>query len=347
MAQLRHEKIVISTGRRSGLPVIVAVHSTALGQAVGGCRLWRYDDWRAGLEDALRLSNAMTLKCALAGVPWGGGKSVLPVPPRVELTPSLRRDLLHDLGDVVESLGGTYGVAEDVGTTAQDMATIAERTEFAYGLPQAAGGVGEPSAPTAAGVFDAILVTAEQVWGTRDLAGRQVGVVGLGQVGSRLATSLGAAGAKLVVTDVDRGKRELAEALGATWVEPEQALAIEADVLVPAALGGSLTPSTVGDLRCRAVVGPANNQLSDDGVAALLAQRGILWAPDFLVNAGGVLYGHEMEVGSRNHDTAMAAVTGIADTLRDVFARATHEGITPLAAANALAEDRIAAASAR
>jgi leucine dehydrogenase len=347
VAQLRHEKIVISTGRRSGLPVIVAVHSTALGQAVGGCRLWRYDDWRAGLEDALRLSNAMTLKCALAGVPWGGGKSVLPVPPQVELTPSLRRALLHDLGDVVESLDGTYGVAEDVGTTAQDMATIAERTEFAYGLPQAAGGAGEPSAPTAAGVFDAILVTAEQVWGTRDLAGRQVGVVGLGQVGSRLAARLGAAGAKLVVTDVDRGKRELAEALGATWVEPEQALAIEADVLVPAALGGSLTPSTIDDLRCRAVVGPANNQLSDDGVAALLAQRGILWAPDFLVNAGGVLYGHEMEVGSRNHDTAMAAVTGIADTLRDVFARATHEGITPLAAANALAEDRIAAASAR
>lgn len=188
MDRLKHEKVFISTGRRSGLPVIVAVHSTALGQAVGGCRLWRYDDWRAGLDDALRLSAAMTLKCALASLPLGGGKSVLAIPPQVEPTAELRRDVLHDLGDVLESLGGTYGVGEDVGTNAQDLATVAERTRFAYGLPEASGGTGEPSAPTAVGVYQSILVTAEQIWGTADLAGRRISVLGLGQVGSRSAS---------------------------------------------------------------------------------------------------------------------------------------------------------------
>lgn len=344
MTPLTHERVVISTGPRSGLPVIVAVHSTALGQAVGGCRLWRYDDWRAGLDDALRLSGAMTLKCALAGLPLGGGKSVLAVPPRIELTPELRRAVLHDLGDVVESLGGVYGVGEDVGTNAQDMATVAERTRFAFGLPEATGGAGEPSAPTAVGVYESILVTAERVWGTADLTGRRVSILGMGQVGSRVAVALHADGARLAVTDIDPTKRRLASALGAQWLDPRQALTTETDLLVPAALGGLLTPASVAALRCRAVVGPANNQLSDSAVAELLARRGILWAPDFLVNAGGVVYGYEMEIGSKDRQTAMAAVTAIGGTLRDVFARATREGITPLAAATTLAEARVAAA---
>ena len=344
MTPLTHEKVLISTGPRSGLPVIVAVHSTVLGQAVGGCRLWRYDDWQAGLGDALRLSSAMTLKCALAGLPLGGGKSVLAVPHDVELTAGLRRALLHDLGDAVESLSGAYGVGEDVGTSALDMATVAERTQFAYGLPEADGGMGEPSEPTAVGVFESILVTAEQVWGSSDLAGRRVAVLGMGQVGSRLAVRLREAGATLVVSDVDDAKRELATTLGAEWLDPERVLAADADLLVPAALGGLLTPRTVPLLQCRAVVGPANNQLSEGSVADLMAERGILWAPDFLVNAGGVVYGFEMEFGSKDPATAMVGVTAIGDTLRDVFARATTEGITPLAAATALAEDRVAAA---
>ena len=268
-----HEKVVVSTGSRSGLPVIVAVHSTALGQAIGGCRLWRDHDWRDGLEDALRLSGAMTLKCALAGLP-SAKDSVLPVPPHVELlTADLRHDLLHDLGDEVESLGGAYGVGEDVGTSAQDMATVAERTRFAYGLPKAAGGTGEPSAPTAVGVYESILVTVEQVWGTTDLAGRRVTIVGVGQVGSRLATRLHGAGAEVAVTHVDPAKRELAASLGAAWLDPHEALATDTDLLVPAALGGLLTPETVDALRCRAVVGPANNQLSGSDVADLLARR--------------------------------------------------------------------------
>jgi leucine dehydrogenase len=344
MTRLTHEQVVVATGPRSTLPVIVALHSTALGQAVGGCRLWRYDDWRAGLEDALRLSEAMTLKCALAGLPLGGGKSVLAVPPEVELTPEVRRALLLDLGDQVESLGGRYGVGEDVGTSAQDLAVVAERTRFAYGLPEAAGGMGEPSAPTAVGVYESIRVTAERVWGTDDLTGRRVTVIGMGHVGARLATRLLEAGATVAVTDVDTAKREPASDRGLAWLQPHEALAAETDLVVPAALGGLLTPSTVAALRCRAVVGPANNQLADSSVADLLAQRGILWAPDFLVNAGGVVYGFEMELGSRNQDTATARVTAIADTLRDVFERAAREQVTPLAAATALAEDRVAGA---
>ena len=346
MSRLEHEQVVVSQGSRSGLPVIVAVHSTALGQAVGGCRLWRYDDWREGLEDALRLSGAMTLKCALAGLPLGGGKSVIALPPEVELTADVRRAVLHDLGDLVESLDGRYGVGEDVGTSARDMAVVAERTRFAYGLPEATGGMGEPSEPTAVGVFECLRATAERVWGTDDLTGRRVTVLGVGQVGSRLAMRLHAAGATLAVTDVDPAKRELAEALDADWLDPQEALATDTDLLVPAALGGVLTPSSVATLRCRAVVGPANNQLSDSAVADLVAQRGILWVPDFLVNAGGVVYGFEMELGSLDQDTAMARVRAIAHTLRDVFARADREQVTPLAAATGVAEDIVDAARA-
>jgi leucine dehydrogenase len=235
-------------------------------------------------------------------------------------------------------------VGEDVGTSAQDLAVVAERTRFAYGLPEAAGGMGEPSAPTAVGVYESIRVTAERVWGTDDLTGRRVTVIGMGHVGARLATRLLEAGATVAVTDVDTAKREPASDRGLAWLQPHEALAAETDLVVPAALGGLLTPSTVAALRCRAVVGPANNQLADSSVADLLAQRGILWAPDFLVNAGGVVYGFEMELGSRNQDTATARVTAIADTLRDVFERAAREQVTPLAAATALAEDRVAGA---
>ncbi|MGH3471912.1 MAG: Glu/Leu/Phe/Val dehydrogenase dimerization domain-containing protein [Nocardioidaceae bacterium] len=344
MTRLTHEQVLISTGTRSGLPVIVAVHSTALGQAVGGCRLWRYDDWRDGLEDALRLSEAMTLKCALAGLPLGGGKSVLPVPAALELTSELRRALLLDLGDQVDSLEGRYGVGEDVGTSAEDLAVVSERTRFAYGLPEATGGMGEPSAPTAIGVYESICVTAAQVWGTADLAGRRVTIIGMGNVGSRLAAHLREAGATLAVTDLSPAKRETASALGAEWLAPLEALSAETDLIVPAALGGLLTPETVATLRCRAVVGPANNQLSEDSVAELLADREILWAPDFLVNAGGVVYGFEMEMGSKSQAMAMARVGAIAETLRDVFSRARREQITPLAAAKGVAEDRLAAA---
>ena len=224
------------------------------------------------------------------------------------------------------------------------MAVVAERTRYAYGLPEASGGTGEPSAPTAIGVYEALRVTAETVWGTSDLSGRRVTIIGLGQVGSRLAERLHADGAKLAVTDIDPAKQELMTALGADWLSLDAALSAETDILVPAALGGLLTSQAVENLNCAAIVGPANNQLSEDGVADQLAARGVLWAPDFLVNAGGVVFGFEMELGSKNPDSAMACVLRIGSTLRDVFSRAQSDGTTPLAAALAVAGDRLAAA---
>lgn len=342
--KLDHEQVLISTGRRSQLPVIVAVHSTTLGQAVGGCRLWRYDDWTIGLADALRLSSAMTLKCSLSGLPLGGGKSVIALPPDLELDSELRRAVLHDLGDAIESLGGIYGVGEDVGTTADDMAVISERTEFVYGLPVAIGGFGEPSAPTAFGVYESIRVTCEELFGSPDLAGRTFTIVGLGQVGLRLAERLRAEGAKLSVTDIDPTKREIAAQLGADWIGVDEATSTEVDILVPAALGGLLTRESVAGLRCAGIVGPANNQLADDAVADLLADRGVLWAPDFLVNAGGVIYGANMELGSKDPEQAMAAVAAIGSTLREVYGRASRDQVTPLHAAMSIAQDRIESA---
>ena len=192
---LEHEQVAIAVGERSALPVIVAVHSTVLGHAVGGCRLWRYRDWRDGLDDALRLSEAMTLKCALAGLPLGGGKSVIALSPDTDLTPDVRRAAMLDLGDAVERFGGSYGVGEDVGTTAEDMLIARERTRYAYCLPESEGGAGEPSEPTAEGVRAAIGVTLERALGTAEVSGRRIAIIGLGQVGSRVARRLAAAGA--------------------------------------------------------------------------------------------------------------------------------------------------------
>ena len=347
MNVLEHERVEIVVGERSGLPVIVAVHSTVLGQAVGGCRLWRYRDWRDALDDALRLSEAMTLKCALAGLALGGGKSVIALSPKFELTPERRRAAMLDLGDAVDGFGGSYGVGEDVGTTAEDMLIARERTRYAYCLPESEGGAGEPSEPTAEGVRLAIAVTLDSAFGTAEVSGRRIGIIGLGQVGSRIARRLAADGADLLVTDIDASKRGLADELGASWADPETVVRAEVDLLVPAALGALFTTDSAATLRCRAIAGPANNQLADAGVADVLARRGILWAPDFVVNAGGVIYGSAMEIEGCSREEAVARVGAITGTLEAVFSAAAEHSITPLAAAGRVARERLGAADRR
>ena len=344
MEILPHEKVVIIRGERSGLTIIIAVHSTALGMAAGGCRMWRYPRWQDGLDDALRLSEAMTLKSSLAGLGLGGGKTVIVLPLGHELSADARRDVMLDLGDVVDSLGGIYGVAEDVGTTAEDMLVVSERTKYAYCLPVAQGGSGEPSQPTAVGVYEAIKTTCSHLNGGPGVAGLRFVIIGFGQVGSRLGRMLAADGAQLVVADVDQTKQALADELGATWVTPEEALAHPCDVLVPAALGGLLTHDTVQQLDCRAVVGPANNQLASDDVADALAERGILWAPDFLVNAGGVVFGSLVDVAGLPEDEALERVRSIGATLHEVYDKATAAGVAPATAAREIALARVAAA---
>ena len=351
MSALEHEEVLVRRGARSGLTVIVAVHSTALGQAVGGCRIWRYPSWRDGLDDALRLSRAMTHKCALAGLPAGGGKSVIPLTPDIvpdgaPLGPARRRDVLLDLGDAVQSLSGRYGTGEDVGTTALDMLVIRERTPHVFCLPESHGGIGEPAEPTAAGVYGALRVVCREVLGSADLAGRRFAIHGLGQVGGRVARRLAAAGASLAVGDIDETKRGLAAELGAEWVPPGELLGRPADVLVPASLGGLLTAEAARRLRCRAVAGPANNQLAGDEVAGILAERGILWAPDTVVNAGGAIYGVLRELRGQTHDAAMARVGQIGGTLAEIFAAARRDSVTPHQAASRLARRRVAEAAA-
>ena len=329
-------------GTRSGLFTFVAVHSTVRGPALGGCRMWAYDDARAAMRDAMRLSRAMTFKAAVADLQLGGGKGVIMIPVGRRLSSERRQDALLDFADTVEALGGRYITAEDVGTSSRDMRVITRGTGHVVGLSRAQGGSGDPSPSTALGVVIAIRACCERVFGTSDLRGRSLCVVGLGHVGSRVAKLCARAGAKLALADVDAGKRTLADQLGARWVAPARAHEAPFDVLVPCALGGILDEETVPRLQCRIVAGAANNQLADDTVADLLAARGVLWAPDFVVNAGGLINVAE-ELHGYDPAAVRRRVRGIADTLRAIFDDAEAIAATPLTAAMELARRRIAA----
>jgi leucine dehydrogenase len=326
---------------------MVAVHSTVRGPALGGCRMWSYDDSRAAMRDALRLSRAMTHKSAVANLPLGGGKGVIVLPPGARLGARARRDALLDFAETIDRLQGSYITAEDVGTSARDMTVIAEGTRHVTGLARARGGSGDPSPSTALGVEAAILATCERVFGDRSLAGRSVAVVGLGHVGLRVARLLARRRAKLVVADIDRGKRAEAEKLGARWTTPEKAMTAAVDVLVPCALGGVLDHHSVPGIQAPAIAGAANNQLADEAIADLLAARGILWAPDFVANAGGIInIAVELEPSGYDPARAKERVRGIGDTLRGIYDDAAAGAMTPLTAAMELARKRLAAASA-
>jgi leucine dehydrogenase len=332
--------VLLSRGRRSGLLTIVAIHSTRRGPSLGGCRIWEYDDTRAALRDALRLSRAMTYKAAVADLPLGGGKGVIMIPAGERLSSARRRHALLDFADTVEVLDGRYVTAEDVGTSSRDMTAISSRTQRVAGLARSRGGSGDPSPFTALGVETAIRACCERVFGSSSLQDRTLCVLGLGHVGSRVAKRCARAGARLVVSDVDPSKRALAAELGARWVGPGRALFSRVDVLVPCALGGLLDDDTVPRLRCRIIAGAANNQLAREAVGSRLASRGILWAPDFVVNAGGLI---NIAVELRGYDAAAARrrVSAIASTLGQIFDAADADGTTPLAAAMALARRRL------
>src|SRR3954468_24381308 len=329
--EFNHEQVILRRGDRSGLPLIVAVHSTKLGPAVGGCRLWTYDDWRDGLADALRLSEAMSLKCSAAGLEHGGGKSVIAVPVRTTLDAAMRADAMRDLGDVVESLRGRYSPGEDVGTGPQDMRTVRERTRWAAEPPATNGG--PASEPTSLGVYEAIKATVRHGSGSDRLDGVQVTVIGLGHVGLPLAHRLASEGAQLLLSDIDPTKKRAALDLGARWADPADALFAEADVLAPAALGGSFSPETIERLRCAAIAGAANNQLSEPRVAELLAERGIVWVPDFVANAGGVIHGVRAGLDGIDGAQALEEVRAIGARVASILARAAETGSTPLSVA--------------
>ncbi|MEA2438803.1 MAG: leucine dehydrogenase [Thermoleophilaceae bacterium] len=344
LVTLEHEELVVRRGRRTGAYTIVAVHSTALGPSLGGCRLWRYESSAAGARDALRLSRAMTFKAAAAGLSLGGGKGVICADPGPAPKGATRRALLHDFADTVNVLAGSYVTAEDVGTGARDMAVIAERTSHVSGLARSRGGSGNPSPFTARGVEAAMRACCEAEFGTRDLRDRTVSIVGAGHVGSELAKRLARAGAKLLLADIDPAKRDLAQSLGARWTDPSTALLADVDVVAPCALGGAIDEVNVGRLRACIVCGAANNQLAHDGLADDLASRGILYAPDYIVNAGGLI-NISVEFDERGYDAAEARrrVDGIEHTMNAIVAEATAAGSTPLTAADRLARRNLAA----
>ncbi len=331
-----HEDVVVVRRARSGLHAIIAVHSTLLGPSLGGARFFPYPDVALALRDVLRLSRAMTEKAALAGLAQGGGKSVIIGDPGVVKTPAL----LRDFAAAVDSLGGRYITAEDVGTTQADMDLIHQTTPFVGGTSISCGGSGDPSPATAHGVVVAMEAAARRRWGA-GLEGRTVLVLGTGKVGSGVVRLLVERHVDVIASDADGERVHEARRAGAIRsVDPTDAPETAADILCPCALGGLLTDELVPGLRAEIIVGAANNQLAHDGVADTLAAAGILYVPDFLANAGGII---NIAEEARGYDPAAAstAVERIGETTADVLERADRGHITPLAAAEQLVAERL------
>jgi valine dehydrogenase (NAD+) len=336
-----HEEVVMASDPSSGLRALIGIHSTALGPALGGTRFHVYPDDGAALDDVLRLSRAMSYKNALAGLALGGGKAVIMGDPKVDKSPAL----LQAYGRAVDSLGGRYITACDVGTYVEDMDVIAQVTRSVTGRSEGKGGSGDSSVLTALGVFTGMRACAVHVWGADDLSGRTVGVSGVGKVGHRLVHHLRDAGASVVVFDIDHAAvRAVVDTDPTVMVAEshEQLIAWPAlDVYSPNALGGVLDAPTAEVLTATVVCGGANNQLAREDVAQRLANRGITYAPDYLVNAGGVIQVAD-ELHGFDVERATARTLQIFDTMLEVFRLGEDEGLLPAMAADRLAEDRMA-----
>jgi leucine dehydrogenase len=329
-----HESVLLGEDPESGYRGIIAVHSTRLGPAVGGTRLWSYPTFDEALSDALRLSRGMTFKNAAAGLALGGGKSVILKP-----TGAFDREVLFRAhGRFVNSLGGRYITAEDVGSSPSDMANVRKETPHAAGLPELSG---DPSPVTARGVFRSILAAASIRWGSTDLKGRRVALQGCGNVGFHLARELTSAGAALTIADVSAGATErILREMAATVADPRHIHSSAADIYAPCALGGILNSGTIPELKCEIIAGAANNQLLDPADADRIEARGILYVPDFIANAGGVINGTREMLGW-SRERAYAKVEAIYDTTLEIIRLATSLGITTAAAADRVALDRL------
>lgn len=326
-----HEQVVFCHDEATGLKAIIAVHNTNRGPALGGCRMWDYAGEDEALTDVLRLSKGMTYKNALANLPYGGGKSVIIGDAKTAKTPAMMRAM----GRMVDRLNGTYTIAEDVGTNPDDMTEIRRGTPYVKGVK---GEGGDPSPATAFGVFAGIKASVKYKLGKEDLDGLRVAVQGLGHVGYDLANQLCLAGAELIVTDINEAAMAHAvKELGAVAVPLDEIYDADVDVYAPCALGATLTEKTIPRLKASIVAGSANNQLATAADGDHLAQRGILYAPDYVINAGGVIHIYH-EGPDYDHDRAFAHVAGIGDVLLEIYALAESEGLPTHAAADRLAE---------
>ena len=338
-----HEQVVFCQDRASGLKAIIAVYSTALGPALGGTRFYPYASEDAAVEDVLKLSRAMAYKAACAGIDLGGGKAVILGDPSRDKTEAL----LRAYGRFVETLGGRYYTACDVGTYVQDMDVIAKETRFATGRSPEQGGAGDSAVLTAYGVFQAMRAAAQHTWGSPSLEGRRVAVEGVGKVGSHLVEHLLADGASVLASDVSPAALERVRTLGPVETTDVADLPTrDCDVYAPCALGGSITDELVPALQAAVVCGAANNQLAHPGLEKALADRGVLFTPDYVANAGGLVQvadeAQHLTSGGFRFDRAKAKARGIFDTTLRVFELADSEGVPPAVAADRLAERRMA-----
>ena len=339
MAGMGHERVLFCSSPEVGLQAIIAVHSTVLGPGLGGVRMLPYATMDEALIDVLRLSRGMTYKAAAAGLHLGGGKAVILGDPKRDKSEAL----LRTFGRYVESLGGLYITAEDVGTDMEDMEQIRHETRWVTGVSPENGGGGDPSPVTAFGVLQGIEAAVEWRFGSGSLAGRTVAVQGLGSVGYHLASYLREAGAKVFGADIDpevgeRARRELEVEI----VPAPEILSVECDILAPCALGAVINDATLPMLRCQVVAGAANNQLADEEIhGQALQDRGILYAPDFVLNAGGLINVYNELVGY-HRETALRMARGIRRNMMQVFEIARDEAISTIAAAHRVAEQRIA-----
>ena len=343
LAARDHEQVVLCQDKKSGLKALIGIHNTTLGPALGGCRMWTYASDEAALHDVLRLSRGMTYKAAVAGLNLGGGKAVIIGDPRKDKSEALFRAF----GRFVEGLGGRYITAEDVGTGLAEMVWVRSETKYVTGIPVELGGSGDPSPVTARGTYVGIKACAAVKYGNDSLAGKHVVIQGAGHVAASLAQYLSEEGAKVTITDIYTDKaNEVAKATGASVVAPEKIYGIECDIFAPAALGAIINDETIPQLKCAIVAGPANNQLAnEERHAQALKDRGILFAPDYVINAGGLInVANELEGYSQSR--ALKQAEGIYDAVKKILVLAQEKDITTMEASNHVAEERIRAVGA-
>lgn len=338
MAERGHEQVIFNYDKATGLKAIIAIHDTTLGPAIGGCRMWAYESEEAALEDALRLSESMTYKAAAAGLDFGGGKVVMVGDPEGGKTEGLFRAL----GRFLETLHGRMTISEDVGTNAEDFVYAAKETRYVVGLPEAYGGSGDTRDLTALGVVTAMRAALAHRFGSPDLKGRRVAVQGLGKVGLRVVRQAVAEGATVVAADVN--PHAVGRAVADWGIEPTDPWSIleaECDIFAPCALGNVVTEDTLPRLHCAIIAGSANNQLSHADLAQRLRDQGILYAPDFIVNAGGLIQVADEARGFRS-DRVQHQVEAIYDTLLQIFRAADAENLSTLAVAMRIVDERLA-----
>ncbi|MFT4679068.1 MAG: leucine dehydrogenase [Flavobacteriales bacterium] len=341
LSQFDHEQVLFCQDKTTGLKAIIAVHNTVLGPSLGGTRMWAYNSESEALTDVLRLSRGMTYKSSLAGLNLGGGKAVIIGDARQHKSEALFRRF----GKFVNSLAGKYITAEDVGITTRDIEHVAKETEHVAGLPEYMGGSGDPSPVTAYGVYMGMKAAAKQQYGTDDLEGLKVMVQGVGHVGAILVDHLIKEGAKVMISDIyDDSLRAISQKhSGVKIIGLDDVYDVDMDIYSPCALGATVNDDTINRLKCSVIAGAANNQLASEEVhGKMVMDRGIVYAPDFLVNAGGIINCY-WEVIGYNRDAAMSQTEAIYDTTLRIFAKSAHDGIPTYLAANQLAEERIAA----